>query len=251
MVSLYFFQDNNFTMFQHQQTSGSNLTSPRTLDPTLSTQLEGHPGSPNVNLTPPLNTGMQPHSSGKAEPGLFPTRCFSPNGLEQKRGPRVSEKVNRVLNVSSSISVCRRLLQEVKLDDSKQHKVGVTILTIISSHPVSWLSIFVIVTHSWIVLQFIAEKKRFRSPLIVSTPRKACSLRCHTDQWRHTLQPMRNLVHLHWKEKVNIFFIHIFYIYFKIFNFIVSIQLFAKNEWGKGMPIAKNQRIKIAALESF
>ncbi|XP_013764123.1 protein CFAP20DC isoform X5 [Pundamilia nyererei] len=115
-------EDNNFTMFQHQQTSGSNLTSPRTLDPTLSTQLEGHPGSHNVNLTPPLNTGMQPHSSGKAEPGLFPTRCFSPNGLEQKRGPRVSEKVNRVLDGSSSISVCRRLLQEVKLDDSKQHK---------------------------------------------------------------------------------------------------------------------------------
>lgn len=160
MVSLYFFQDNNFTMFQHQQTSGSNLTSPRTLDPTLSTQLEGHPGSHNVNLTPPLNTGMQPHSSGKAEPGLFPTRCFSPNGLEQKRGPRVSEKVNRVLDGSSSISVCRRLLQEVKLDDSKQHKVGVTILTTISSHPVSWLSIFVIVTHSWIVLKFIAEKKK-------------------------------------------------------------------------------------------
>uniref|UniRef100_A0A3B4G784 Uncharacterized protein n=1 Tax=Pundamilia nyererei TaxID=303518 RepID=A0A3B4G784_9CICH len=106
-------EDNNFTMFQHQQTSGSNLTSPRTLDPTLSTQLEGHPGSHNVNLTPPLNTGMQPHSSGKAEPGLFPTRCFSPNGLEQKRGPRVSEKVNRVLDGSSSISVCRRLLQEV------------------------------------------------------------------------------------------------------------------------------------------
>uniref|UniRef100_A0A3P9CFF2 OCRE domain-containing protein n=1 Tax=Maylandia zebra TaxID=106582 RepID=A0A3P9CFF2_9CICH len=121
-------------MFQHQQTSGSNLTSPRT-------QLEGHPGSHNVNLTPPRNTSMQPHSSGKAEPGLFPTRCFSPNGLEQKRGPRVSEKVNRVLDVSSSISVCRRLLQEVKLDDSKQHKVGVTILTTISSHPVSWLSI--------------------------------------------------------------------------------------------------------------
>lgn len=241
MVSLYFFQDNNFTMFQHQQTSGSNLTSPRMLDPTLSTQLEGHPGSHNVNLTPPLNTGMQPHSSGKAEPGLFPTRCFSPNGLEQKRGPRVSEKVNRVLDVSSSISVCRRLLQEVKLDDSKQHKVGVTILTTISSHPVSWLSIFVIVTHSWIVLTFIAEKdKRFRSPLIVSTPRKACSLRCHTDQWRHTLQPMKNRVHLIWKEKVNICFIHIFYIYFKIFNFIVSIQLFAKNEWGKGMPIAQN-----------
>lgn len=215
---MYFFQDNNFTMFQHQQTSGSNLTSPRTLDPTLSTQLEGHPGSPNVKLTPPLNTGMQPHSSGKAEPGLFLTQCFSPNGLEQKHGPRVSEKVNRVLDVSSSISVCRRLLQEVKLDDSKQHKVGITILTTITSHPVSWLSIFVIVTHSWIVLQFIAEKKWFRSPLIVSTPRNACSLRCHTDQWRHTLQPMKNLVHLHWKEKVNICFIHIFYIYFKIFT---------------------------------
>lgn len=160
MVSLYFFQDNNFTMFQHQQTSGSNLTSPRT-------QLEGHPGSHNVNLTPPRNTSMQPHSSGKAEPGLFPTRCFSPNGLEQKRGPRVSEKVNRVLDVSSSISVCRRLLQEVKLDDSKQHKVGVTILTTISSHPVSWLSIFVIVTHSWIVLKFIAEKKRDSDHLLL------------------------------------------------------------------------------------
>uniref|UniRef100_A0A3P9CGM5 Uncharacterized protein n=1 Tax=Maylandia zebra TaxID=106582 RepID=A0A3P9CGM5_9CICH len=75
--------------------------------------LSCHPGSHNVNLTPPRNTSMQPHSSGKAEPGLFPTRCFSPNGLEQKRGPRVSEKVNRVLDVSSSISVCRRLLQEV------------------------------------------------------------------------------------------------------------------------------------------
>nr|XP_012773903.2 uncharacterized protein C3orf67 homolog isoform X2 [Maylandia zebra] len=116
-------EDNNFTMFQHQQTSGSNLTSPRT-------QLEGHPGSHNVNLTPPRNTSMQPHSSGKAEPGLFPTRCFSPNGLEQKRGPRVSEKVNRVLDVSSSISVCRRLLQEVKLDDSKQHKVISVLLVI-------------------------------------------------------------------------------------------------------------------------
>lgn len=50
---------------------------------------------------------------------------------------------------------------------------------------------------------------------------------------------MKNRVHLHWKEKVNICFIHIFYIYFKIFNF-VSIQLFAENEWGKGMPIDQN-----------
>uniref|UniRef100_A0A3Q0SGG3 Uncharacterized protein n=1 Tax=Amphilophus citrinellus TaxID=61819 RepID=A0A3Q0SGG3_AMPCI len=108
-----------------------NLTSPRTLDPTLSGQLEGHAGSPNVNLTPPLNTGMQPHSSGRAEHGLLPTRCFSPNGQEQKRS--VFEKVNRVLDVDSSISVCRRLLQEVKLDDSKQHKVG-TLKPVDSSH---------------------------------------------------------------------------------------------------------------------
>ncbi|XP_030585559.1 protein CFAP20DC isoform X2 [Archocentrus centrarchus] len=113
-------EDNYCTMYQHQKTSVLNLTSPRTLDPTLSGQLEGHAGSPNVNLTPPLNTGMQPHSSGRAEHGLLPTRCFSPNGQEQKRS--VFEKVNRVLDVDSSISVCRRLLQEVKLDDSKQHK---------------------------------------------------------------------------------------------------------------------------------
>lgn len=53
---------------------------------------------------------------------------------------------------------------------------------------------------------------------------------------------MKNRVHLHWKEKVNICFIHIFYIYFKIFvvSIVVLIQLFAENEWGKGMPIAQN-----------
>ncbi|XP_037643270.1 uncharacterized protein C3orf67 homolog isoform X1 [Sebastes umbrosus] len=108
-----------------------NTATPRSPSPTLDVQLEIHLESHNIDqmtVLRPATTGMQPPSSGRAEPaGIAPTRCLSPSATpgrqELKCCPRGSEVVNQVVGENSSVSLSRRLLQEVKLDDSPQQKV--------------------------------------------------------------------------------------------------------------------------------
>ncbi|XP_042362514.1 uncharacterized protein C3orf67 homolog [Plectropomus leopardus] len=125
-------EDKNYTKFQHQTTSAeSNPATPRSLTPTTDVQCEVHPESHNMEHTAPKElspaiTTMHP-LSGRAEPaGIAPTRCLSPSVApsrqEHKCGPHVSEVVNQAVKGNSSVSLSRRLLQEVKLDDSTQLK---------------------------------------------------------------------------------------------------------------------------------
>ncbi|KAK9528924.1 hypothetical protein VZT92_013053 [Zoarces viviparus] len=110
-----------------------NPVTPRSPSPTLDVQLEGHPESHNINQTTPKElspaaTGMKSPSSVRAEPaGLAPTRCRSPSATPSRQevncGPREAEVVNQVVDENSSVSLSRRFLQEVKLNDSTQHKV--------------------------------------------------------------------------------------------------------------------------------
>ncbi|XP_031709711.1 uncharacterized protein C3orf67 homolog [Anarrhichthys ocellatus] len=110
-----------------------NPVTPRSSSPTLDLQLEVHPESHNINQTTPKElspaaTGMKSPSSVRAEPArLAPTRCRSPSATpsrqEVKCGPREAEVVNQVVDENSSVSLSRRFLQEVKLNDSTQHKV--------------------------------------------------------------------------------------------------------------------------------
>ncbi|XP_008284031.1 protein CFAP20DC [Stegastes partitus] len=122
-------EDKSYTMFQRQNTSMSNPATPRTPEPALGVQHEGHSESPNMDQIFPEelclpNTSIQPSSSGKAEPAIMvPARCLSPNRHKHKSGPRGSEEVNQFLDKNSSVSLSRRLLQEVKLGESKRHKV--------------------------------------------------------------------------------------------------------------------------------
>ncbi|XP_034388150.1 uncharacterized protein C3orf67 homolog isoform X2 [Cyclopterus lumpus] len=105
-----------------------NPVTPRSPSLTLDVQREVHPESHNIDqITPkelnPATTGMLSPSSARAEPaGIAPTRCLSPSRQEVKCGTRGSEVVNQVVDENSSVSLSRRLLQEVKLDDSTQHK---------------------------------------------------------------------------------------------------------------------------------
>ncbi|KAF1391754.1 hypothetical protein PFLUV_G00045370 [Perca fluviatilis] len=120
-------EDKSYTKF--------NPATPRSPSPTLDGQLEVHPESHNMDKTTPkelspATTGMHSPSSGRAEPvGIAPTRCLSPSATpsrqEHKCGPRGSEVVNHVLDENSSVSLSRRLLQEVKIDYSTQHKVNI------------------------------------------------------------------------------------------------------------------------------
>ncbi|XP_068451276.1 protein CFAP20DC isoform X2 [Clinocottus analis] len=110
-----------------------NLVTARSPSPTLDVQCEVHPESQNIDqITPkelkPATTGRLSPSSARAEPaGIAPTRYFSPSATpsrqELKCSSRGSEVVNQVVDENSSVSLSRRLQQEVKLDDSTQHKV--------------------------------------------------------------------------------------------------------------------------------
>lgn len=130
--SPYFFQDNSHAMFQHQCV-GSNPATHRSPSPTLEVQIEVHPESHSTDPPAPQHvslaaTSLPSPSSGRAEPaGIAPTRCLSPNStpsrLEHKCGPSGSGVVDKTVEGKSSVSLMRRLLQEVKLDDSTQHKV--------------------------------------------------------------------------------------------------------------------------------
>lgn len=136
-----FFYNNFKSTFQDKSYTTFNPATPRSPSPTLDGQLEVHLESNNMDKTTPkelspATTGMQSPTSGRAEPaGIAPTRCLSPSATpsrqEHKCGPCGSEVVNHVVDENSSVSLSRRLLQEVKLDYSTQHKVLLlsTILT--------------------------------------------------------------------------------------------------------------------------
>jgi len=135
--SFCFFQDKSYIVFQHQKHSISCPATPRTADAARHVQLESHE-APNMNQTSPKqlsppSTSMQFPPVSRAEPaGMVPIRCLSPS----RQSPK-SEKGNRVLDGNSSVSICRKLLQEVRLGDSKHYKVGLTVLTNI--HPLTEL----------------------------------------------------------------------------------------------------------------
>ncbi|XP_040890484.1 uncharacterized protein C3orf67 homolog isoform X2 [Toxotes jaculatrix] len=128
-------EDESYTMFQQQRTSAeSSPATPRTPDTTSNVQHQVHPKSQTMDQTSqkelsPATTSIHTHSppSGRAElAGIIPTRCLSPSVTpsrqEYKCGPRESEVLSQVLDGNSSVTLSRRLLQEVKLNDSPQHK---------------------------------------------------------------------------------------------------------------------------------
>ncbi|XP_029907472.1 protein CFAP20DC [Myripristis murdjan] len=120
-------------MFFHQTTTVDS--SPATLkfpDPALDVHLKVQPWTHSANQTlpkelSPATTNMHTHSpsSSRVEPaGIVPKRCLSPSGNRHSHkicpcGPRI---VSQVLDERSSASFCRRFLQEVNLEDSRQHK---------------------------------------------------------------------------------------------------------------------------------
>lgn len=142
LILAFLFQDKSYTTFQHQRTSAeSNPATPQALDPTLNFRLEDYVESRNMDQTPnklsAATTGMQSPSSERAEPaGMVPIRCLSPRvTLSRQCGPSGSVVGNQVLDVNNSVSLSRRLLQEVKLDDFLHHKVLLTVLPAINPHP--------------------------------------------------------------------------------------------------------------------
>ncbi|KAM8915769.1 protein CFAP20DC isoform 2-T2 [Spinachia spinachia] len=117
-------EDNSYNTF--------NPVTPRSPSPTSNGKLEVHPEAHRVVQTPPKElspstAGLQAPSSVRAEAGgIAPTRCLSPGATpgrqEVEPASRRSEVLSQVVDVNSSLSLLRRLLQEVKLDDSTQHK---------------------------------------------------------------------------------------------------------------------------------
>ncbi|XP_071383091.1 protein CFAP20DC [Centroberyx affinis] len=126
-------EDKIYTQFPHQRASvDSSPASPRSPDPALDVHLKVQPGSHSTDQTSakelsPNITNMHPHSpsSRRAEPaGMVPKRCLSPSGSRQGHkfgscGPGVA---SQALDEDSSAPFCRRFLQEVTLEDSRQHK---------------------------------------------------------------------------------------------------------------------------------
>nr|XP_046239494.1 uncharacterized protein C3orf67 homolog isoform X2 [Scatophagus argus] len=125
-------EDKTCTMLQnHRPSVESNSAAPRSPSPSLEVQLETHSDSHIMDQTAPKGLSpdirLQSPSSGKAEPaGIVPTRCLSPSVTpsrqEHKYGQCDPRVVNQVVQGNSIISLSRRLLQEVRLDDFTQHK---------------------------------------------------------------------------------------------------------------------------------
>ncbi|KAL6112038.1 cfap20dc [Pungitius sinensis] len=110
-----------------------NPVTPRSPSSTSNVRLKVPPESHNVIQTPPKElspptAGLQSSSSVRAEAGgIAPTRCLSPGATpgrqEVEPASRRSEVLSQVVDVNSSVSLSRRLLQEVKVDDLTQHKL--------------------------------------------------------------------------------------------------------------------------------
>ncbi|KAK2862033.1 hypothetical protein Q5P01_001566 [Channa striata] len=123
-------EDKSYSMFQHQRTAtDSNTATPRSPGLTLNTQLDDHVKSHNMHQTSPKElsaaaTSFQSSSSETGEPAsMVPTHCLSPTPTSGRQcGLQGSQIVTQVLKVKDSVSLSRRLLQEVKLDNFQQHK---------------------------------------------------------------------------------------------------------------------------------
>ncbi|XP_060897683.1 uncharacterized protein C3orf67 homolog [Labrus mixtus] len=126
-------EDNTYIAFQQKRTSAeSSPSTPRSPNPASDVQLEVHPECLNMDqrtqkeLSPPA-ASKHSASRERAQPaGIVPTRCLSPSATpsrqEQKCDPWGSEVVSQVLVGSSSVSLSRRLLQEVKGKDPLKPK---------------------------------------------------------------------------------------------------------------------------------
>ncbi|XP_051271717.1 uncharacterized protein C3orf67 homolog isoform X1 [Dicentrarchus labrax] len=124
-------EDKSYTMFQHQRTNvESNPATSTSPNPTLDVHLEVYPETHHKDQTTPeepATTALQSPSSGRTEPaGIVPTRCLSPSATPSRQKHNCDSHrsgiVNQVVAGNSSVSLSRRLLQEVKLDDLTQHK---------------------------------------------------------------------------------------------------------------------------------
>ncbi|XP_034550105.1 uncharacterized protein C3orf67 homolog isoform X2 [Notolabrus celidotus] len=152
-------EDTTYTTYHHQRSSAeSNPSTPRSPNATLEVQLEVHPESQNMDRTTqrelrPTAASTQPALRGRAEPaGIVPTRCLSPSTTpsrqEQKCHPQGSEVVSQVLVDNSSVSLSRRLLQEVKVEDSTRpkpanqgHHYQKEMSPLLQSNPREWMDV--------------------------------------------------------------------------------------------------------------
>ncbi|KAM3877720.1 protein CFAP20DC [Diretmus argenteus] len=124
-------EDEIDTKYLHQRASIDCIpTTPRSPVPTLDVHLNIQPDGDSTDQTlsrglSPRTTDMHTHSpsSRRADPaGMIPTRCLSPAGNREAHkfgGPGVE---SQDLDQNCSASLCRRFLQEVILEDSREHK---------------------------------------------------------------------------------------------------------------------------------
>nr|XP_020453597.1 uncharacterized protein C3orf67 homolog [Monopterus albus] len=126
-------EDKSYITFQHYKNSvESNPATPRTPDPTLNAHLEDHVEFHNTDQTLPEDSGQDTTdvqslaNERTQQAGMVPTRCLSPSATSSKQehqcAPHRSNSVNQDLVGNGSVSLSRRLLQEVRLDDFPQHK---------------------------------------------------------------------------------------------------------------------------------
>lgn len=126
-IVLCLFQEENST-FQDEGNGVSFSVTPRSPSKAHQMPLEGYHECPPMNQTssPQLNlpnTLLPSERHGRAEPaGMVPIRCLSPNSLDCSL-----EERTQVVDENSYVSLCSTLLQEVKLDDSIQHEVRLTV----------------------------------------------------------------------------------------------------------------------------
>ncbi|KAM3621826.1 uncharacterized protein V6R79_016501 [Siganus canaliculatus] len=115
-------EDRSSITFQHQSTTAeSNPPTPRSPSPILDVLLRLHPESHNMGQTEPRELALATASfrsavSETAE--VLPTRCLSPSRQQRQCGPCAS----RAMEGNGSVSLSRRLLQEITLDSSPQHQ---------------------------------------------------------------------------------------------------------------------------------
>ncbi|XP_067359790.1 uncharacterized protein C3orf67 homolog isoform X3 [Channa argus] len=123
-------EDKTYTTFQHQRTgTDSSTATPRSPGLTLNTQHDDHVESHNMHQTSrnelsAATINMLSASHERGEPArMGPTRCLSPAATPSRQcGLHGTEIVTQVLKVKDSVSLSRRLLQEVKMDNFPQNK---------------------------------------------------------------------------------------------------------------------------------
>ncbi|KAM8756571.1 protein CFAP20DC [Acanthopagrus schlegelii] len=115
-------EDESYTTFQHQITGESNPATPRSPNTTFDVHPEFQTAQEELSAAP---SSLQSPPSGRAEPaGIVPTRCLSPSATASRQEHGKCEGiVNRYVDRNSRVSLSQKLLQEIKLDDTR-HKAG-------------------------------------------------------------------------------------------------------------------------------